>query len=496
MHYCSLPTPHDLAMCLGPWILASMALGPAVASIYAIGWIGLCLVPNILCVPFLPTIYFNKEINCHALYVKYASQGVQLQGSITKKWQVIVKGKKEPVTNVQVLYQVGEFLYSKVLQLPAQQPVNDEESSTAVDLVLMPGYPKSAILYAVVKVVDPDFPPHARDELPWAIFLTTFFASIPYAILLWGFDLYNAWLTILVIIPVVVLSFACAYWFTTRSRDNELHQLLYGAKPEDNGNGAVHILSKEDRMSYEEFCQLDHSHRPSYGTILRVAVEGTLWCAYYVPFLGCFLVWYGIAVPRWKRALLQLYDSESDIWCVVGSIACKQDNIDMNIAGVIVQYRTTDNQIYKKRLILPLQVRQGMPESPELIYLKDLPKSVIYKGTVLDQLCAQNAMKRMRVSCVCGGLLLMMIQVGIPIWIGSILELALWIAGTLLVCNFVMGYVGVWIRYHTVIERELLGGAKLLGAVAPNGRTLMRGTFPPTLDLAWTTPETSSSFEV
>jgi hypothetical protein len=43
------------------------------------------------------------------------------------------------------------------------------------------------------------------------------------------------------------------------------------------------------------------------------------------------------------------------------------------------------------------------------------------------------------------------------------LQSALWWIAGILACNFVMGYVGVRIHYHAYVERELLGGGKLMG---------------------------------
>jgi hypothetical protein len=60
------------------------------------------------------------------------------------------------------------------------------------------------------------------------------------------------------------------------------------------------------------------------------------------------------------------------------------------------------------------------------------------------------------------GLFLMAYQVGLPTWIVSLSSETgpFWVAAILLVAQCVMGFVGVWIRYQTVIEKEILSGAK------------------------------------
>jgi hypothetical protein len=451
-------------MCSGPWILLGFFLSPVVVSYWTRSWKYLIFIvgqPFFFCVLCLTSTYFFQEmvITFHALYCKYATEGVRLQGTVIKTWQT--NNENDTSTYIQVLYQVGGFRYNKDFRLPKQQqqqqqqqqqPDNDQEAYTDVDLILMPGYPKSAIFYASVENVDPDFPPHNRNALPISILFTTLLTLVPTSVFLRACGAVNAWLITIVIVTTIVLCFLCAYWFTMWQRDMELHRLLYGAKPVY-GERAFHIVSKDEHIPYEEFCQIDHLPRPSYGAVLQVAVEGTLWCVYFVAFLGCHLVWYGIAVPRWKRTLLKRYDSESDILLVIGSVTCKQA-----VMGVIVQYTAEYNRLYKKCLNLPLQVRQGMPDSPELVCLKDLPESAIYKGTSLDQQHTQIEMIAVRVQFIISGLFFMSGQIAIPAWIGSNdLESALCIAGILLVCSFVMGYVGVWIRHHAFVERELLG---------------------------------------
>jgi hypothetical protein len=472
-----LSTPHDLAMCLGPWIALSFVLGPAVASICTENWLGLLHILYALsCVLCVDIVLFERTVNCHALYGKYASEGIQLKGSAIKTWQSTDRQGVD-TTNVQVVYQADGIEYSKELQWPKKQPraIHDVvESSIAdvVDLVRLPGYPKSALLHDFVKTVDADFPPPppAQDLLAMTIFFVT-----PY------FGFYSSTSPLVVLVPVhawmlllfwtasnVVLTFTCAYWTATMLRESKCQQLLNGAKQVQNEVGAAPLVLLEEHASYEEFCQLDPNHRLSYSAVLRIALEGSLWTAYYGAFFGSYLIWYGLAVPRWKRTLIKSYDLKSGLSFVVGSVVSKNlrdimDIMDLDIMSVIVQYEADDNRLYKKRLDMPVEVSQNMPDNPELVYFKGLPESAIFKeGTLLDTGPAQNTVKRQMVVCICLGLFCIAYQVGFPTWLVSECSGAspFWVAGILLVVQCAMGFVGVWIRYQNVVAIEILGGAK------------------------------------
>jgi hypothetical protein len=237
--------------------------------------------------------------------------------------------------------------------------------------------------------------------------------------------------------------------------------LLFGAKQVQNEVRAAPLVSSEEQhVSYEKICQLDPNHRLSYPAVLRIAVEGTLWAAYYAAFLGSYFIWYGLVVPRWKRALLERYDLESDLSFVVGSVVSKTL---MDHMGVIVQYTADDNRMYKKRLDMPVEISQNIPDNPELVYLKGFPESAIFKeATLLDQRPARITMDRLMVGFICMGLFIM----GLQVWLQtgfvclSSETSPFWVATIVLVVQCAMGFVGVWIRYQTVIEKEILGGAK------------------------------------
>jgi hypothetical protein len=151
--------------------------------------------------------------------------------------------------------------------------------------------------------------------------------------------------------------------------------------------------------------------------VLVAVTKGTLWAAYHGAFLGTYLIWYGLVVPRWTRALLERYNLERDVSFVVGSVVSK-DLIPSK--GVVVQYKADDNRLHKKRLNMPFEVSKNMPDNPELVYFKGLQESAIFKETtLLDPGPAQNIMKRQHAGFICSGLFFMVHQVGFLTWLVS-----------------------------------------------------------------------------
>jgi hypothetical protein len=479
-----MTTPHDLAMRLGPWCLFCFVLGPVVIGIWTYGWFGVIIFFFLFGIALIePTCYWQYVITCHALYVKYATQGVRLQGIVTRTWITTEGDNNVQVTHIQVMYAVDDYRNTKDFRLTEEQ-ARESSSTVVMDLIVMPGYPKSAIMEASVKDVDPDFPPDGTDWLYLAILLTiapptlapTIFLFFPLLeISTWIATLLFVLCTFLFVIVMDVLAFTFAYWFATKLRDRAFHSLLFhGAKPiyED-----ARMFSPEEQQqpgSYDDFCHSTPKIRPSYRTILQIAVKATLWAVYFGMFFGGYLIWYALAIPVWKRRLLQRYDTESDTSCVIGSVVSKQ--LQVCKGGLIVQYNTVDdnenNQLvsFKKRIqwppaqVFPRQL--DIPDSLELTYLKDSPESAIYiyKGPLEHLSLAQKSMRVFGwvfsfLICI----FIVCFQIAIPLVVFcSTRESAYWVGGILLTCHLVLGFPGVWIRFQTVVQKEILHGAKLI----------------------------------
>jgi hypothetical protein len=300
---------------------------------------------------------------------------------------------------------------------------------------------------ATVKQVDQDFHPDGTKDILYLDYtvdnLSSYLAShnFPFYSAL-GRQI-NTWIAtffvlftflFVMVMNVLAFAFAFAYWHATKLRDRAFYNLLlHGAKP-------VHEVSQAEQQpgSYDEFCQVNHhtqNHRPSYRTILQIAVKATLWAVYFGMLLGGYLIWYGLAIPRWKRTLLQRYDTESDTLCVIGSVVSKQHG------RVIVQFNNV------------------IPDSLELIYLKDAPESAIYKGPLEHQRLAQERMRSNGIRRILRGIFFVRFQITIHVAVFcrfcSTLESAYWFRGILLTCHLVLEFPGVWIRFQTVVQKGI-----------------------------------------
>jgi hypothetical protein len=108
-------------MAFGPWIFPSFVLGQVVVGICAMdnNWIGfgagLARVAIGWLSTFTPDVSLGCAINCLELYEKYATEGVRLQGTVLKMWDVEITddGGRAYSYYVEVLYQVGDLLYKR-----------------------------------------------------------------------------------------------------------------------------------------------------------------------------------------------------------------------------------------------------------------------------------------------------------------------------------------------------------------------------------------------
>jgi hypothetical protein len=158
------------------------------------------------------------------LYVKYAAQGVRLQGNVTRTWITTEGYNKAQVTHIQMTYPVDDFHYAK-------------------DFLFSPPLEMPSILgcncYKYLFV----FPLHL---------FVCYWNECP------GF--------------YIALRIGLLPSYVT---GNFINLLLHGAKQVDDD---AHMFSYEEQQqqqhlqhgSYDEFCQLNHhtqNNRPSYSTM-------------------------------------------------------------------------------------------------------------------------------------------------------------------------------------------------------------------------------------
>jgi hypothetical protein len=287
-------TQHSASMGLWPWILLCFVLGQVVIGICALDdrigavWGFFSVMIGSLSY-FTPAGSLGWAINCLALYEKYATEGVRLQGTVLKTWDVEITDGGGRAYYVEVLYQVGDLFYKSELswagdgylphgqsilagqeaEPPTLQPKREGpfgclpmpviSSSSMVDLVYLPGYPQSAMFHVSVKDAKSRLhhPDVARNRLPFAIFLTACVNFSSCAITpLFSWDWIGAvpyiWLSTALTIPMVAVSFMHSYWDMICLRETTFHACLYGAKQQP-GGAAQSLLTSVGEEQHKVF---------------------------------------------------------------------------------------------------------------------------------------------------------------------------------------------------------------------------------------------------
>jgi hypothetical protein len=277
-------------------------------------------------------------VTYQALYSQYATKGVRLQGRVvkTRTIKVLVSGgvigEAEAMT---VLYKVDQSEYTKEMSWPSSSSpppssgninpppmvveppsslstattttTSDDAASvtTMVDLVYLPGYPKSALFYEEVKSGA-----KSADLLPIVKFFTLFLglflcAFIPYLDNNSNNNTTGAywihpyvWLIAIGAIPGIVQYFIWGYWAALLNRDVHYQNCVYGA---DCVTTSKILLSSSSSSTcdivedpFEEWFQLlqpNHNLGLARKTNLQIAFEGSIWSVCWVPYLGFYLIW-------------------------------------------------------------------------------------------------------------------------------------------------------------------------------------------------------------
>lgn len=419
-----------------------------------------------------PLMFYKGTIfNSNALVEKYITEGLRLQGSVVKRWE------KNGIFHMRVEYRANnDGRYVKDFLVPK----SDYDSQSTLELIRLPDYPRSAILYASVKDKDADFlPSHDGESIFVAFIWITIWNLIPVAAPLAAIETcsYCKMIIAPVFVGLMVFEFSVGYYFAKHDRDLYLRSTLYGAKrvgfSEKDKDSAL-----PKHVSYQEFFHQDgHSCLFVVRNILFVffvLVPATILVFAYILVLGGgYDVMSCLVTSKWKTKLLETYESSSST--TSGTIVCRQPN-DM----MVVQYHVGD-QAYKKRLEAPYLMAQNsnpccgrkrleedtVPDNPELLYLTNLPTSAFFKNRIDNRNEEAKYMrKRMR-----RGLFVMIIQVGLAtLMCGLALsnnstyatEAApfLVVAGICIACHIVFGLLGACIHYRSVFRKVLLYGAK------------------------------------
>ena len=432
-----------------------------------------------------PLIYYRGTVfNSDALAQKYRKEGVRLQGQVIARWKKNGGEKSGPTFHVRVVYRVGQDRYVKN-DMVVNQGLYSEQN---LDLIRLPHYRKSAILFARVEGVDPDFPPSKLPNLFFAFFWMFLWNFIPIHIILTSIEACDFCTNLIgpVFCGMIALELLVGYWVAKLERDSDLKSTLYGAKRVSRSNddtGAADDATPK-YVSYGSF--FDEGKHSFFSVISNIVLDLTTvvaWIGFAIYFLifgGGYMLMDSLVMARWREKILQkiLQRYESESTQVVGSVVCRQGQT------LIVQYEV-DAHVYKKRLIVPSHmVRTGclhhrhesetVPDDPDILYLTDNPASATLKCQIDNP---QHEKERFRKK-ICGGIFVMIIQlgfatlfIGIPILIqqenfdqtsgnpfGT--QLFMLLPGILLACHIIFGCICAYIHYEFFFKRELLWGAK------------------------------------
>ena len=117
-----------------------------------------------------PLIYYRGSLlNSDALAQKYKNEGVRLQGKVIARWKTGEISDAGPMFHVRVVYRVDQDRYVNNDMVVNQ----DLYSKQKLDLIRLPGYCKSAIIFVGLEGVDSDFPPSKLPSVFFAFFWMT-----------------------------------------------------------------------------------------------------------------------------------------------------------------------------------------------------------------------------------------------------------------------------------------------------------------------------------
>mmetsp|Transcript_29708 Transcript_29708/g.54794 ORF Transcript_29708/g.54794 Transcript_29708/m.54794 type:complete len:298 (+) Transcript_29708:890-1783(+) len=236
-------------------------------------------------------------------------------------------------------------------------------------------------------------------------------------------------------------------------------------------------------MSYSNFFdEGKHSCFSVISSIFLDFITVVAWISFVIYlfiFGGGYMIMYSLVVARWREKILQRYESESTQ--VLGSIICRQKLqplLGINLwfpKAVIVQYKV-DTQVYKKRLVVPSHI----PDDETVLYIMGIPASATLKCQIDYR---QEEREKIRKDTR-RGLLCILVQVGFTTFVSGMLiqsnfttytfgggygiispeaydtQPFILLAGILLACHIILGFIGACIHYDFFFKRELLHGAK------------------------------------
>jgi Protein of unknown function (DUF3592) len=257
-----------------------------------------CLLRPLLIIAAAPLVLFLAPIcifgradrtalvSCHAAWIRYTTQGVRLPGRVVEKHDHSNTDERGTsyTYSIKVEYQVDDGgQYTREFHVP-DAVWRSARVGSDLDLIILPGYPRSAHLSTTVQEVDPDLPPPYYEAGQWVALVVHYlwvglFTPLGQCI----DDIPFLWFAVAVLagIPLLFLSTGF-FWYTKCMRNKELYGMLYGATQTDRGSWSSAAAIVPKCVSYDEFCPED-----------KKSFLGT------VPFLVLRFVWKTMVLLYW-----------------------------------------------------------------------------------------------------------------------------------------------------------------------------------------------------
>lgn len=344
-----------------------------------------------------------------------------------------------------------------------------------MDLVYLPGYPRSAMMGNRLDEFDADFPPKEiylgglLFGAPWVVFVHLILSAIAVA----SMDSCSFCSKLLgpYLAMAVVIEFIIGYRVAPCVRDLCLRMKLYGASDAETEAAPIpifHMLKMRDmpHVLYEEFVQAwdEHTNYSVFLSTLKDFVASILLFPYLLLVGGGCIVLYSLIFPSWKNQLLTNYASAAS--ASKGSVVCRQDNNQK----IVVRYRV-EGQEYKKRFTVPLRPSDQcalLPTASKPIGINDKPRLLLLSTSRPESAVLQVEVERRKEEAarlrrnVWSGLYLMLGQGSFISYIAGIaLQKPFFtVAAFYAAFQLILGFLGVCVYYRFFFLPDQLHGGK------------------------------------
>jgi hypothetical protein len=416
------------------------------------------LLIGVLSIPFIfffsfflsgPLIYYLVFFDDSDLNEKYIREGVRVSGCVIKRWEEY-DSEGSPIYWVIVMYKAPLANESNFYTTKIQVISDVMFSQTELELMVLPGYPKSARLYENLPLRK------GKNLIIYFGGLAISFGGIAGFNFMGTFILLQMFLPMLnlsIVVPIIVietlLSFAICYFLARYRRDVKLRQSLYGAAqyPPLESNEPVPQISYTDLFpsSKNTFQKIILQFAKDFLSL----VGGILLVAYFVSLGGGYWLMHALVTRRKQRLLLAKYEvSGSDI---IGHVVYR----GFQRQYVRVRYDIFNMGHYERVFAAPTHVEGNNPmkretvtveQDPHLIVLQNLPCS----ARLSNEVELRDKIYRTGWEHILASMIFMAIQTWVwCFFLDSLVALNIFaFAGLIVATQLVFGFIVAHLYYH------------------------------------------------